>query len=122
MDHLLANQDKPVPETASISTLAQVVPAAGGGEDVDEDEDMKAAIALSQDGAEAKVRGRGRVRCSTREVVLIDWWVRAVDQVFRVWQDFQEYRACRVSVSLVIQKPTTINLLMNVWIYFCVAE
>ena len=119
MDHILANQDNPVPEAASISTLTQVVPAAGGGEGVDEDEDMKAAIALSQDGAEAKVRVRERR--STWKVVLIDWWVRAVDQVFRVWQDFQEYRACRVSVSLVIQKPTTLNLLMNVWIYFCVA-
>lgn len=61
MDHVLANQDKPVPD--AVSTLAPVAPAADGGEDVD-DEDMKAAIALSQDGAEAKVRGsiarRGR--------------------------------------------------------------
>ena len=62
MDHILANQDKPVPEAGSVSTLA---PAAGGGEDVDEDEDMKAAIALSQDGTEAKVCGRGSERCST---------------------------------------------------------
>lgn len=59
MDHLLANQDKPVPDAASVSTLA---PAADGGEDVD-DEDMKAAIALSQDGAEAKVRGSVARRC-----------------------------------------------------------
>lgn len=59
MDHILANQDKPVPEAGSVSTLASVAPAAGGDEGVDEDEDMKAAIALSQDGAEAKVRGRG---------------------------------------------------------------
>lgn len=113
MDHILANQDEPVPEAASISTLAQVLPTASGGGDIDEDEDVKAAIALSQDGAEAKVRGKRRERSSTWEVVLIDWLVRAVDQVFRVWQDFQEYRACRVSVGLVIQKPTTFNLLMN---------
>jgi len=59
MDHILANQDKPVPDAASVSASVPVAGAAGGGGDVDEDEDMKAAIALSQDGAEAKVRGKG---------------------------------------------------------------
>lgn len=61
MDHILANQDKPVPDAKSISTST---PVAGdtGGEGVDEDEDMKAAIALSQEGVEAKVRGKGEVR------------------------------------------------------------
>jgi hypothetical protein len=53
MDHILANQGKPVPDSASIS--APPVALAAGG-DVDDDEDMKAAIALSQEGEEAKVR------------------------------------------------------------------
>jgi len=61
MDHLLANQDRPVPDAASVAPAAT-----GSGEGADEDDDMKAAIALSQDGAEAKVRGRER--CSRWEV------------------------------------------------------
>jgi len=79
MDHILANQDNPVPDSVSDSGPALVMPAAGGGENVNEDEDMKAAIALSQDAAEAKVRRRGREGCLTWEVVLIDWLVRTVD-------------------------------------------
>lgn len=58
MDHILANQDKPVPDAASVSASALVVGATSGGGVVDEDEDMKAAIALSQEGAEAKVRDK----------------------------------------------------------------
>lgn len=79
MDHILANQDKPVPDATSVSTSTPLAGDTGGGDGVDEDEDMKAAIALSQEGVEAKVRGKGKVHQLTWASVLIDWWGRAVD-------------------------------------------
>ncbi|KIM25401.1 hypothetical protein M408DRAFT_331168 [Serendipita vermifera MAFF 305830] len=49
MDHILANQDKPIPADGGSSSNASK--AAGGEGDDDEDEDMKLAISMSQGGS-----------------------------------------------------------------------
>ena len=65
MDHLIENQDNPVPDLSSVSSTATSTRPPGGGDPMDEDEDLEALRAVygpgaggsnpTQGGAEAKV-------------------------------------------------------------------